>query len=116
MNNVALAVALATAPSSAFAELRERPRFWFPLLVMVLSTVVVVYWYYSIVDIEWFKDTLFGGSPDLNPEQRAAAMGMMTRTTLLWSGVLGSIVMIPVLLPLMASVLAPWSLNRIRHT
>ena len=33
MNNLALSVALATAPSSAFAELRERPRFWFPLLL-----------------------------------------------------------------------------------
>ena len=37
MNNLALSVALATAPSSAFNELRERPRFWFPLLLIVLS-------------------------------------------------------------------------------
>ena len=35
MNNLELSVALATAPSSAFAELRERPRFWFPLLLLV---------------------------------------------------------------------------------
>ena len=56
MNNLALAGALATAPSTAFAELRERPRFWFPLLLVVLTTAAIVYWYYSIVDIEWLKD------------------------------------------------------------
>ena len=39
MNNLETAVALATAPTSAYAELRERPRFWFPLLLVVLSAM-----------------------------------------------------------------------------
>ena len=47
MNNLDLSVALATAPSSAFDELRERPRFWFPLLLLIASTVALIYWYYS---------------------------------------------------------------------
>ena len=47
MNNLALSVALATAPASAYGELRERPRFWFPLVVLVVSTVAIVYWYYE---------------------------------------------------------------------
>ena len=51
MNNLALSAALATAPSSAFVELRERPRFWFPLLLVVLTTVALNYWYFSVVDI-----------------------------------------------------------------
>jgi Yip1-like protein len=96
MNNLALAGALATAPTSAFNELRERPRFWFPLLAVVLSTAALVYWYYSIVDIEWMKELLYGSNTSMTPEQRAATMGMLTRTTLMWSGVVGSIVGIPV--------------------
>ena len=60
MNNLDLSVALATAPSSAFADLRERPRFWFPLLLVMLSTAGMAFWYYSIVDIEWFKEAMFG--------------------------------------------------------
>ena len=100
MNNLALAGALATAPSTAFAELRERPRFWFPLLLVVFATAAMVYWYYSIVDIEWLKDVMYGNDPKMQqmPEaQRAAAMGMVGRGMLLWGSVIGTFVMVPVI-------------------
>lgn len=98
MNDIAVTVALATAPSSAYAELRERPRFWFPLLLVLLSTVAVVYWYYTVVDVDWFKETMFGNNPGLSPEQKAAVMGMMTRTTLLWGSVVSIFIAVPVTL------------------
>jgi uncharacterized membrane protein YhdT len=90
---------LATAPSSAFVELRERPRFWFPLLLLVVSTVAIVYWYYSMVDIEWLKDTMFSTNPDILklPEaERAARMAMLSRNTLLWSSVIGTVFFLPI--------------------
>jgi hypothetical protein len=99
MNNLALSVALATAPSSAFAELRERPRFWFPLLLLVASTVAIVFWYYSMVDIEWLKDTMFSNNPDilkLPESERAARMAMLSRNTLLLSSVIGTIFFLPI--------------------
>jgi Yip1 domain len=99
MNNLALSVALATAPSSAFVELRERPRFWFPLLVVLASTVAIIYWYYSAVDFEWLKDVMYGNNPDIQalPEdKRAAAMAMLSRNTLLWGSVVGAIIFLPI--------------------
>ena len=105
MNNLALSAALATAPSSAFEELRARPRFWFPLLVLVASTAGVMFWYYSIVDVEWFKDAMFGNNPDvqkLPEEQRAAMMGMYTRNTLLWGSMIGILFAMPVVFLLSA--------------
>ncbi len=105
MNNLALSVALATAPSSAFAELRERPRFWFPLLVVILSTVALVYWYYSVVDIEWLKDLMFSNNPDIQKlpeEQRAQAISMYGRNTLLLGSVIGVVVVLPVISALQA--------------
>jgi hypothetical protein len=105
MNNIALTVALATAPSSAFEELRARPRFWFPLLLLVASTAAIMYWYYSMVDFEWFKEVMFGNNPDIQklPEdQRAAVLGMYTRTTMLWGSVIGIIIMLPVIYLLLA--------------
>jgi hypothetical protein len=98
MNNVAVATALATAPFSAFAELRERPRFWFPLLAVVLSAAAVVCWYYAVVDIEWMKDALYSNNPDfqkLTPEQRAQAMAFVGRNTLLITSVIGLCIALP---------------------
>jgi hypothetical protein len=105
MNNLELSAALATAPASAFGELRERPRFWFPLLIATVATTAIVYWYYSIVDIEWLKDLILSNNPNIKEEQRAAAMGMMTRTTMLWSGVVGTLIIIPLFLLIQALLL-----------
>lgn len=105
MNNLELTGALATAPSSAFAELRERPRFWFPLLLVVVAAVGLTYWYYSIVDIEWLKDTMYSNNPDiaaLPDDKRAAAMSMLGRNTMLWSSVVAMCVVIPVVFLLQA--------------
>lgn len=95
MNNLDISVALATAPSSAFEELRERPRFWFPLLLLVATTFAINYWYFSMVDVEWLKDTMFGNNPGKNEAEHAAAMGFITRTTLLWSAGVGTIIGTP---------------------
>ena len=105
MNNLALAGALATAPSSAFAELRERPRFWFPLLLVVLTSTALIYWYYSVVDIEWLKDSILSHNPKfqaMTEAQRTAAMGMMGRTAMLWSSVIGVLLALPIFFLLQA--------------
>lgn len=99
MNNLAITVALATAPSSAFAELRERPRFWFPLLLLVFATAGLAVWYYSVVDIDWLKDLLFSNNPDiqqLDEHKRAAAMAMYSRKTLMVTAVIGTCIALPV--------------------
>jgi hypothetical protein len=99
MNNLDVSVALATAPSSAFEELRQRPRFWFPLVLLVVAMTGMVFWYYSVVDIEWFKDAMFSNNPDLQKlpaEERAAAMAMFTRNTLLWSSVVSAVFLLPI--------------------
>jgi hypothetical protein len=105
MNNLDLSVALATAPSSAFGELRARPRFWFPLLLLILTTAGMAYWYYSIVDIEWFKDAMFADNPDIQklPEaERAQATAMVGRNALLWGSVIGTILVFPIVFLLSA--------------
>ena len=105
MNNIALTVALATTPSTAFEDLRARPRFWFPLLVVIASTVAVVVWYYSVVDIEWLKDAMYGSNPDmqkLSEAERAKAMSVVSRNALR----LGSAISIAVVLPVVFLLLS----------
>jgi hypothetical protein len=99
MNDLTLSGALATNPSSAFAELRERPRFWFPLLLIVLSTAILAFWYYTIVDIDWLKDAMFSNNADIQkmPEaERAQAMAMVSRGTMRWGSVIGVCFALPI--------------------
>jgi hypothetical protein len=56
MNNLAIAQALAFEPRQAFTELDARPRFWWPLLVVVLASAVLTFWFMSFVDLEWLID------------------------------------------------------------
>jgi hypothetical protein len=99
MNNLELLAAFATAPTRAFEELRARPRFWLPLLLLVVSTAGITFWYYSIVDIEWFKDAMYGNLP---ADQRAAAMSMVGRNMLLWSSVIGTFIGMPIVFVVLA--------------
>jgi hypothetical protein len=105
-NDLELTLALMTAPSSAFAELRNRPRSWFPLLLVVLTSAGLVYWYYSTVDLEWLKDTVLSKAPNvqkLTEAERAARMSRVDRNDLLLSHVIGTLVFIPLF-----SVLQAW--------
>ena len=67
MNNMEMTTALVTSPSAAFADLKEKPKFWFPLLAVLLSTVAVLVWYYNFVDFDWLIDRMM--SADTRTQQ-----------------------------------------------
>ena len=56
MNNLQIAQALAFEPRKAFAEIAEKPRYWFPLLAVLIASLVMTVWYLSIVDLGWAAD------------------------------------------------------------
>jgi len=100
MNNLHELVTLITNPGSALMTLRERPRFWFPLLTILLLSAGLIYWYYSAVDIEWLKQQLYANMPQFQQmadEQRTKVLSVVTRNTLLWGGMAGAVVMIALL-------------------
>lgn len=95
MNNMELAGAVVTAPSTAFPALKEQPRFWFPLLAVSLSTTAVFVWYYSIVDIQWLQDRLLSANPStakMSEQQRAQAAQFMSANFLIGSSVVSVLV------------------------
>ncbi|HMN45915.1 MAG TPA: YIP1 family protein [Povalibacter sp.] len=96
MNNMELAGALVTAPAKAFENLKEKPRFLFPLLVIVLSTVAVMFWYYRIVDFDWLVDRMLSANPRMNEQQREAAMKMMSPGIIMWSSLISVVVVLVV--------------------
>src|SRR5690348_17393227 len=108
MQDLTLLTAMVTNPSSAINSIRERPRFWLPLIISTLLIAGMIYWYYSAVDFEWLKHQLFDNAPQmqkLSEEQRSQAMHFMSRNMMMWSGVIGAVVVIGVAFVLSATYL-----------
>jgi hypothetical protein len=56
VTNLEVLQALVFEPRKAFAELSERPRYWFPLLVFLAALLATTVWYLSTVDLAWMTD------------------------------------------------------------
>ena len=77
-------------PSAAFAALKERPRAWLPLLLLYVSSIGILVWYFQTVDWDWMVSNTF--PPDMPAEQREAAGKTMTRGVMMGMGVAGIVV------------------------
>ena len=57
-------------PATAFAQLRERPSWLFPLILVAGGNGLAILWYFSILDIPWFMESLlYAGGADPSAEQ-----------------------------------------------
>jgi len=105
MNDTTLAGNLVTSPTTAFQELRERPRFLSVFLIVVLSTAALVYWYYQAVDMAWLKDHLFTDNPafkNMDDDTRARAMGNMSPNAMTYGALISVLIVLPILFLLQA--------------
>src|SRR5262245_61306564 len=76
-SNIALLTNIVTAPSEAFAALKERPRMLLPVLVLLAGCCAVSFYFLSHVDMGFFLDNqLRAGNaniPDAQREQMVAS-------------------------------------------
>ena len=77
-----------TAPSLAFAAIKERPNPWLPLLIMIVGTFAVQFTYMQVVDLPWMLDQQLQQAGNLTEEQRNQAVDGATRIP---ASVLGAI-------------------------
>ena len=77
-----------TAPSLAFAAIKERPNPWLPLLVLIVGTFAVQFTYFQVVDLPWMLDQQLQQAGTLTEEQRNQAIDGATRVP---ASVLGAI-------------------------
>lgn len=72
-NSLLNLVRIIIAPTQAFADLRERPTIWFPLLLVIAAWIVLWYWYYGAVDYPWLVDHMIATeTAKAPPEQHTA--------------------------------------------
>ena len=87
------AVNIFVSPSEAFTELQQRPSKLFPLALILLCNAAVMFWYFSIVDFDWFIDDTLAGA-NLDAEDMEAAreqMASMSQSTFKIFGIFGSV-------------------------
>lgn len=65
-------------PTRTFRQLEDKPRGWFPMIVLIASTCALMFWYYAIVDFPWFLDQMLSAMK--SPEEREAAAKFMSKT------------------------------------
>lgn len=83
------------APSPTFARLKDKPRPWVPLLVLILLTLAVTYWYVSTLDFAWFREHMLAAQGAAKPEARAALEKFLTPKTMMWSSGAGAVLGTP---------------------
>jgi len=67
-----------TAPSVAFAAIKERPNPWLPLLVLMTGTFLQQFMYLQAVDYPWLIDQQLQQAGGMTEEQRTQTVDMMT--------------------------------------
>ena len=63
-----------TEPTQAFTTIKERPTKLFPMAVVLVPTVLMLIWYFSALDFEWFIE--YSMRDVASDERRAAEEGM----------------------------------------
>lgn len=92
--NITVALNLLTAPREAFAAIKQYPAKLFPLLLVLASNGLILFWYFNIVDYDWYIDDVLAGT-SLEGQQLEDArenMASMSQSTMAAFGILGSFV------------------------
>jgi hypothetical protein len=90
MSQMQTLATLITKPRLAFAEIEKNPRFSLPMILLLVTSIGVILWFYASIDINAFINQMLT-SRGLNAAQRAQAGAFMTRTTLMGSALVGGI-------------------------
>lgn len=102
------AVNILVSPSEAFTELQQRPRKLFPLALLLLGSITVMLWYFSVMDFDWYIDDLLTttnvDADDL--EEAREQMSSMGKNTFMVLGILAATVTILLFQVIQAGYLA----------
>jgi hypothetical protein len=86
-------------PTRTFAALEPRKMAWLPLVLLMLSTVALASWYFSMVDLEWLKDDMFATVKDAASREKIKSG--MTRQMMQLGSIGGSLVVLPLTMAVM---------------
>ncbi len=108
-SNITILINIITAPSAAFQSLKEQPKIFFPLLLIIFFSVVMLATYYATVDYAWMVDQMVAAqgenASEAEREQMRDAMSAMPPFVMGIISVVGAAIGIPIILVLFTAYL-----------
>jgi len=92
-------VAIFFEPTKAFAAIERRSMTLLPLLLLIVSTSLMLVWYYQRVDFEWLLDKIFAGTPDSAAQE---GKRLMKPGTMMMGSVFGEAIGTPIMFAVLA--------------
>lgn len=92
--------AMFAEPGRAFAAVQQRSMAWLPLLLIMLGSTALFFWYFQIVDFAWLQDRMVAGIPEAQGSE--AAHKLMSKDAMQISMLGGTLVGIPLFYSLVA--------------
>lgn len=77
-------------PWSTFSRLKARTNAWLPLLVLILLSLGIMYWWIATLDMAWLREHMLAAQPGAKPEMRAAMERSLTPRTMMWFSGIGA--------------------------
>lgn len=68
------------SPAEAFVEIEQRPSKIIPLLLVMVSMSATLFWYFSILDFEWFVDDLLATFAEAEERGTVISIGDFAET------------------------------------
>lgn len=78
-------------PTPTFARLKGKTNAWLPLLVSILLSLAVMFWWVDTLDFDWLREHMLAAQPAAKPEVRAAMAKFLTPKTMMWSSGIGAV-------------------------
>ncbi|GAB3455006.1 hypothetical protein GCM10027321_07000 [Massilia terrae] len=89
-------------PTPTFARLKDKPNGWLPLLVSILLSVALMYWWTSTEDYAWLREHMIASHPDMKPEAQEALAKFLTPGRMMLTSAGGAVIGTLVLISLTA--------------
>ncbi len=97
-----------TEPRLVFPELREKPTFIFPLLLLIAASIATLSYFFATVDFAWMIDQAVqvGGKSDAEREAMQKSMDQISIEMMGGSSIAGAVIGIPLAVSILAIYLS----------
>lgn len=93
-SKISVLINIFASPGEALQELKQHPSILFPLLLIIAGNGLVLAWYFSIVDFDWYIDDVLSTAniAEENLDDARENFESMSRNSMMGFSLLGSVV------------------------